>query len=559
MATNALTVFEGTADRTFEAFQVPHPNFYVSAWYLLTASEDAQRNWFHSDLDVRLVMALVDKEKFSLRSCLALARRKCRDRTQMPLPERVIPQLYVRAREMMNAGTEYAVVAQVCGSVYAGAATVNFDGKVVDVTVNPAQIDPRYGALELMRQSAASDFVPALFVKFWVWVRYEDTRPDVLNSIAASIQVKNRRVHYTFEPLLSLRLVNELEQVDVIIPKGWQFPWGGRHETILLMNALGIRLMYHVCAVHFGSVEHGLAGGAEHDLVLCQTEDEWVQDILENSSLEHEQIRIFVRFLTYGNGVSSPDQALQPFVPLGRGLLAVPALAYLSSNVDRNLLTLQARVASRAFDEQSNLFEVEMTRNLEEIFRNKWTHVACSRTFTLAAFREELDLLVCEPETKTLLVMELRWILSPADPREVQSKKAACQGKVPQVQRKRDAVRANLSQLLSTAFGIQAQDDGWQVDAMVVIEGFGGAPTIDATVPIIPEWVLAEGVQHACTLRELVAWSLSASWLPIDGRDFESRNQAQGLLGMQVRFTGVFPLRDGRPYLEDATAVLRAA
>lgn len=117
--------------------------------------------------------------------------------------------------------------------------------------------------------------------------------------------------------------------------------------------------------------------------------------------------------------------------------------------------------------------------------------------------------------------------------------------------------RANLPQLLRAAFGLDAAKEGWHVEAAVVIEEFGGAPTPDPRVPIIPDWVLKEGVKRARTLKALVPWLLSETWLPVPGRDFELSHDAQRLLDMQVRFAGIFPIRSGRQFVEDATAGLR--
>lgn len=559
MSREVLAQFEAEADRRFEQQLVPHPNLYVARWYLLTASEDSQRIWLTGTggPDDLVVEYLLDKMKFSLRSCLALAGSQAKDRTAMPMPAKVVGAVYVRARDLVLSGCEYAVVAQIAGAVHARSADIEVSGDVYRVEVNERLIDARYTALELMRQSAAREPDVPMSALVWVWMRHADRRPPVLRAIADSIGIKARRVIYEYDPDLSFALSQHVPQRPLLIPEGWTFPWGGRHETMLLLNAFGLRVLYHICAVHFGSVERGLRGGAEGDLVLCQTEDEWVLDIRRYSSLEPEPIRAFVRFLTFGSGVRSPDQALQYFVPLGGKLLGVPGLALMSSNVDRNLLTLQARVDPRGFDSQSGMFEVEMTRHIEAACRAKWERVIPNRTYALGSVSEELDLLICEPQTKTLLLLELRWILSPADPREVQSKKDACQEKVPQAARKLAAVRANLGDLLQAAFALSlGAGESWRAEAAVVIEGFGGAPSPDPSIPIVPNWVLEAGISRARSLQVLVEWLVSADWLPQAGRDYTFSDEPRDLLGLQVGYAAVSPTRFGPQFLADATAAL---
>jgi hypothetical protein len=561
MSGEALTQFENKADQQFAALSLPHPNLHLSTWYLLTATEDAQRIWFTGtgNPDDAVVEYLIDKLKFSLRSCLALIARKASDRSSIALPNKLNGDLYSRARDMVFAGVDYAVVMQICGSVHARAAQLELAGDVYDVTVDERLIDARYSAFELMRQTASREPDIPISALLWLWMRSRERRPDVIHAVAATVRLKSRHVVYEMTPDLALWLAQSVPQRPLIIPQGWSFPWGGLEDTRLLLNAFGLRVLYHICAVHFGAVDRGLRGGAEGDLVLCQSEDDWVLDIRKNSSLDPGQIRTFVRYLTYGVRVTSPDQALQPFVPLGRNLLGVPGLAVMSSNLDRNLLTLQARVDPPSFNNQSGLFEKRMTSYLETAFRAKWSHVVPNRTLSLDSGSEEVDLLVCEPETRTVLVLELRWILPPADPREVQSKKVACHAKVPQARRKRDAVRRGLAQVLESAFGISTQrPESWRVEGAVVIEGFGGAPSPDPAVPIIPEWVLEAGVRRARNLRALADWMLSRAWLPVDGRDYQFIHEPRSLLGLQVRYAAISPIRSGPQFLEDATSALDA-
>lgn len=555
-----LSSFESAADAAFASQPLPHPNMYVAAWYLMTVSEDSQRMMFCNageQLNDWRIVYFLDRYKFALRHCLAAVFNQAADRTAMALPTKIVPALYVRAHQALAVGIDFSVATQICASAHAGGARVVNEKGGFSVELNEEFTDMRYGALELLRHSAG-EVVVSFAGLLWGWIRHwEEHLPMVGHQIASSTRLSKRRIRYNYEPELAYLLAQNVPQPALFIPDGWKFPWGGRNETTLLVNALCLRVLYHLIAVHFGAGAIALKGGAEGDLCVCLSSEQWSHDIALLSSLDAKQINLFIRYLTYGNGVESPDQALQPFVPLGSACLGVAGIGLLSSDIERNLLTLQARLEPRLFDAQSSIFEVEMTRQLRAILETKWHLVTANRTFRLGNAREEIDLLICELETKTVLVLELRWMLPPADPREVQARKRVCLQKVDQVARKLDAARANLKAMLQTAFSIAVESPSdWNVHAAVVIQGFGGAVTQRELIPVVPDWVLEAGVRVSPSLNRLVKWMQSQDWLPVEGKDYAVGENPADLSSMKVRFSGLMPIRPGRAYLEDATAML---
>lgn len=360
-----------------------------------------------------------------------------------------------------------------------------------------------------MRQSAGEATV-AYSALFWFWIREGDRRPPVIRTIMESTRLRGRHIRYNYDTGLAISLGQAMPQASFFIPNEWQFAWGGRYATTLLLNSLSLRALYHLIAVQFGAQKYGLKGGAEHDLCLVLERDMWINDLELMSSLPREQIWTFIDHLTYGYMMGTPDQALQPFVPLGENKLALGPLGWLSSNVERNLLSLQARLQPEELNRQSDLFEIQMTKALVDTLKERWPLVVANRTFSLPEGKEEFDILVCDPETKTLLDLELRWILPPADPREVQHKSQACWEKVNQTERKTKVAAKNLKYLLNSAFGLsEIIEREWFVRGFAVVEGFGGVKSLNAAVPIVPEWVLVAGVRAEHSLRRLADWAVS--------------------------------------------------
>jgi hypothetical protein len=551
----ALREFESALDAAFARPPLPHPNLHLSNWYLLTVAEDWQRVLFASTekelLDSR-VEYYVDRMKYSLRHSLMRTKAECKDTTPAAIPVRVVPAIYVRARQLLLAGMDYSIGAQICSTVHSGAAQIFKEANgIFQVKIDERLLDKRYGALELMRQTGGEPTV-SFSGLVWAWMRVAELVPPPVYVIAESVRLRGRLLRYEFDPDLAFQLVTYVPQPPHLIPEDWEFPWGGRAETTLLINALSLRCMYHVLAVHFGAARLKLRGGGESNLCFCLSRNELLEDMAVISSLNSSHIEAFISFLTYGQRTSAPDSALQPIVCLTQGIVAVTAIGFLASNQERNLLTLQARLDPPTFNRLSGSFEVQMTERLDARLRERWRFVVPNRTFQLGSNREELDLLIAEPETSTMVILELRWMLPPGDPREVQTKKQACHQKVEQLERKTAAARGHVGAVMERAFSLNVTDAAsWRVFGIVVVAGFGGARSLNDGIAVMPDYVLEGVIGDAPSLRHLAEWSISLAWLPVEGREFEVEEESKFHLDdVRVRYPGLVPRSSGMEYLD---------
>jgi hypothetical protein len=248
-------------------------------------------------------------------------------------------------------------------------------------------------------------------------------------------------------------------------------------------------------------------------------------------SLDLPVIRKFIGYLTFGHGVQAPDPALQPIVSLGEGRIAIPCLLFLSSNYERNLLTLQARIDAPIFDRLSGLFEEAMVSGLLPLVKNRWPAAKGNVMVRDGNELEEIDLLVPEPETKTLLLCELRWMLQPGDPREVHNRKKVCREKVAQLERKMrwlSVRKSNALQLL----GLSAENAAeWQLAGVVSVDAFGGVLSQNADIPVLPNNIFKRGLEKAFSLSGFVLWSKSLLWLPKEDEHFRIVPQSTDLPG----------------------------
>lgn len=521
---------EAALDEKYHQLALPHPNRTLATWYLLTVSEDYQHGLFcHIGGQAKgaTIEYQIDRLKYSLRYGLERIYKETKDFSMARVPRRIVPKLYSKTSKLMFGGLEYIEANQFCAAAHAGTLCFREDKGDIKVVYDERYHDKRYAVLELMghQEPDAVDFAALLYM----WIRNEDDRlPEVVRRIADTVREKEKLLEYEYDPTLAYQLAKKMPQQPFLIPDGWTFPWGGRYETTLLLNSLSVRCMYHLVAVHFGAERNMLRGGGHSNICLVIDRSNLVENIALLSSLSHGSIGKFVEFVTYGKRTRTPDPALQPLVLLGGKRFALPCIHFLSSHLERNLLSLQARVNKVEFDALSDLFEVEMVSRQKANLSKRWPLVRSNVELTINGATEEIDLLVADLKSKTLLVCELRWMLPPGDPREVQNRKRVCYQKVDQLERKVLWAQTHALELFRRAFQNESKVDErecWNAVGVVVIENFGGVRSRKAEYPILTAALFELGMQKTTSLKHFGEWSKSLKWLPQEGSQFEIRTR----------------------------------
>ena len=328
----------------------------------------------------------------------------------------------------------------------------------------------------------------------------------------------------------------------------------------LLLNALSLRCIYHIVAVHFGSGANGLRGGGAANLVLVLSRKQIISDLALISSVGMPRIVGFVDNLTLGRGTNTPDPALQPLIRLTSDIFAIPCIHFLSSSQERNLLSLMARTQPQEFDAQSWLFEKDMVAALVASPRPKDVELRSNIHVHLNSADEEIDLLLIDKHRRRLMVCELRWMLGPGDFREVQNRKRECLKKVDQVRRKVEWVSTRAGAVAELVLGLEDAGElskTWVTTGVVLIAGFGGTRSPDPKYPIMPVELFARGMGAASSLEALALWCERLSWLPQDGRHFTIVTLELELAGSNHLIVQAMDIPDSASqFVSDAIATL---
>ena len=554
----ALEQLETLLDQAYLRHRIPHPNRVLTIWYCLTASEDSQRCMF-TELGAKMEMSKIifylDRFKYSMRYALDRIAQEAHDKTAAPVPRPALEKYLKIAAGLMFAGIDHALASQICGALHAGSASASEEKDAWRVTIDDVRHDKAYGALELIGAAKRGliDFATLIFH----WIRNPSAVPEIVNRIASSVTRNGELLTYDYQGEFAEQLTQHVSAQPHLLPAQWRFAWGIENETTLLTNALALRCIYHVLAVHFGAGETGLRGGGLSNILLVISRDQLIHDLRLMTSLSESKIRAFCQFLTWGSGTSTPDPALQPLIPLGPGMFAIPCLHLLSSDQERNLLSLLARTDPGHFNAQSHLFERDMVAALLICSPPGDSVLRANIKAVIDGAVEEIDLVILSEREGRMIICELRWMLGPGDPREVQNRKKVCLEKVAQLRRKVEHVSKQPRGVAAAILGREAAISDWVVDGIVVIEGFAGTRSPNPRYPIIPARLFKLALNQAVSVSSLAEWCEGLSWLPKEGHHFNVVEQEIVLeRGKPLKVAGLSIPDSAADYSADALETL---
>ncbi|MDG2841169.1 hypothetical protein [Vibrio parahaemolyticus] len=548
-----ISEVENIVDEEFDGFDLPHPLKDISVWHLLTVGEDRLRMLFSGivDKDPMDLFVFANDYKYSLRHCMKRVTDLSMNE-KISLPKDTIPQAYIKSSNLIEAGCKYEALSRLIMAVYNDSGNFIKDGSGYKLEYS-SRLDARYSALEALGHGGESS--PDITGLLHYWLRNDDDIEiaSILSEMLNSAKVKKRKVTYQYNAKALAKIYKYIPQREEIIPREFVFPWGGGFETQSLVNSLLIRCFYHILTVHKVAEQKKIKGGADSSLLLSMSKDELCNDLEYLADIGRKNVMKFIDFLTYGHNTEAPDPALQPLYRTKTDLLLIPCLHILTSNVQRNILSLSARIMKSDFDRQSQVFEDKMVENLSKEI-NKWKYVALNKEIKIKKQKEEIDVLIIDERTKTILLLELRWILQPGDAREVYNKIKVVQQKVQQLSRKIQFVDKNRKEVINRLFADydnESDYSSWNIEGFVVVQGFGGAVSEDDDIPVITLDVLREGFQNFEHLKELVYWVKSLEWLPRENVHFSKTIHTEHVNTIPLSRLAFVPLVTPDQYVKD--------
>lgn len=360
------------ADKSLNNTAIPHPILDISAWHLLTVAEDRVRFFFAGwiEIDETSQFIFVDNLKYSLKHSMLHIIKKSANET-ITLPKKTNPEAYKKAGRLLDSAEKYETLIRLIASTYNGRGLFlkNDDGYHLEYN---DLIDVRYSVLEGLGHGA--DIEPDITGMIYHWLNRDTSSNEealIKTRINDSVRLRRGKVNYVYIPHIAYGIATQMPQRDIIIPDDFVFSWGANIKTQALINSLLVRCFYHALAIQLATHKFKIKGGAESSLVLIITKEQLCSDIQQLADFSDTDVCQFISMLTYGYKTTTPDIALQPLFLSKSGVLMIPCYHILNSNIQRNILTLKAKIHSNDFDSQSACFEKHMISKIQPSLK-KW-------------------------------------------------------------------------------------------------------------------------------------------------------------------------------------------
>lgn len=498
---------EAKIDQSWIGTVLPYSDWRQCVVTIVTVVEDALR---------MMGPEAADNMKYTLRSLLELSRLKCVSFLTQPPLAAISGGQYSTCRVAMEAADSYEAARLAFGCYWKGHARYsNVGGKHVFAS----DLCPRHEMLDrlvpLHERTVNLSDNPVPWVESTV---LSDGRVDASGS----------RIAYRFRESVPRRLASALPESKNLLPDEW-VAWGHDARTVrIVLKALMHRCLYHGIAIGRLAAHYGVVGGGLDDLLLRMDWEHLVGQIAKLAGVLPTHVADILGRMRFGDSTSNPDPALQPIIPVGRSEVILPCWTVATSSVERNLLTLQARVNRREFDGQSWLFEREMVRRLDIVMRRLGLRFRCG----LPTQAGEVDLLFASQDGACVFVVELKWFLPPGDLRETLERTAAVKAGADQARRKLAALGS--SELMVSLLQLDRPPTSWT--AVVVTEGFSTS-TDDASIACVPSAVFARLLDRGDAGADLIRLLRAQPWLPVDGTHFQRVSMEHALGGVSFEWS----------------------
>lgn len=489
---------------------------------LLSAVEDRIRApliFGTEPVDLTLYLGMLDGAKYALKYALAEVMRRGIPATGSPPAVRIDGDAYREAISLLDAGRDYQAAVAAFTAYRAGKNICTFVGGMLKF--RPADDrDVRFrvrDALESMigPKLATSVMTPInAFIKWMVGPpppllldEARQTQPGPDDTLAC--RPSAALVRFIFDNTANL---------NQCIPAQWVGSYRTGIEIARVLHALVSMCLAHTLLINSGAYLHGVRGMGLHSVLLRRTRGELIEQLVAVSGVGRSWVQRIVAVLLYGSsGAHSPDPALQPLIGVGQEVSACPLLVC-SSDVERNFLTLLARISKKEFDAASHVFEAQMTQKLKAALAKLPLQVVYNRALPGMKGAGEVDVLLLDSSSKMALLLELWWTIPPSEAQEVLRRESAAAKKGNQASKKLLALRTNLPTVL-TAFGL-SDPTGWTSEGLLITDGF--LPSKRVGVPVVTRRTFESYLQRYPALREAVERVASEEWLPVLGEHFEN-------------------------------------
>jgi len=252
------------------------------------------------------------------------------------------------------------------------------------------------------------------------------------------------------------------------------------------------------------------------------------------ADISKTEARAVIDLLEYaGSGIRNPDPALQPLLPMPDGHYLLPEPLIMDTAAERNLAVLLNRIPSEkdVYSRLTNRKETEMRSRICYQLGTRfkfWHGHLDGRDVT------NVDLAIIDEGDRSLLFLELKWFIDPAEVRELRERSEELSKGIVQC-------KTLLALARDSSVTLRVGGGPFRTVAAAVVSanwiGFGNVQ--DAEIPIINEEHLVRGLQAASTLSQLIGWLHHRDYLPVSDRDYAAVDRPTKVADWVLNWYGI--------------------
>lgn len=264
--------------------------------------------------------------------------------------------------------------------------------------------------------------------------------------------------------------------------------------------------------------------------ILIRSHDAWGGLISELSGLSHQTCGSIIRDLTLAPG-KSQDLHVSPFVPLGtdQDLIVAPQFP-LHSHMEENILRICSDLRPAIYQAMSDEKERDMLAELKKRLKDRDVH----GPINMPNPTPDIDLLIKDESSSTLVLCELKWSRKPLLSREIISREAEVLKGISQMDKIRQYLLKNPKHLTHQKRLSKAFTDYQNVFYLLVPRDhwLWIDPTDDAAIVEYEAFAKVMGGDQ--DLLSAVHLLVTYEWLPVESRDFTVRYERATVNGVSM-------------------------
>lgn len=541
---NNIDDFERSFDDFYNRPSLTTNNRNLALWRVLTVFEDVSFMVFMDYLDQAddedkhkhelKVSSFMDAYKFHLKNILKRIYNESDDLTPCATDKLFQGGVYRKISKAYSRSELYRLICLHFTALRSGAAKATISNK--KIAINYTRSHEVHTFLQYCGY-VKFDVTDLPYHGYEVVARMIKKPPkELINEARNSCRIEGVKPVYDFSETVVNYLYEKISPSLIDLPEKWIFPWSTLNEFRYYAKALSALCANHIFMNAVATEKYNIRGGGVENRLFVISQRKLNEQIWKLTEMSATTVEKITQHLIYGFGVNNPDPALQPLIPYNDDLILSP-FSVTTLNFERNALALHLRLYSKNFDNQSYLFEKNMTKDFISRLSNRFRY---KTSFKLMHSKGgEIDVVVVDEMSKCIVICELKWMLTPADPNEILGKIKESDHKINQAIRKADESRKQISYILKT-FNINGTGEGWDVYSFAVFEGFPGVEHYDGTETIaLPIDTFFMLLNSSSSLKVFCEFVKKGDWLPVEGVHYSNHKITYTFGGVQVEIDRV--------------------